>query len=223
MTEGIAGQADSNAANSTAIDQSAAVADALRLELLELRTSVSSTLASFQSTFTTEQSDRANAFRDQLDIVRKESDATRDSLSNDWQRDLATSAEMSARSKESAQATQREIDKIYDIASEKALIGDYSKRANADSDAANFWRWAAIALGGLAIGAALFFLFTHEGAKSTDWGLLVTKALVVLAVGGTAGYAVRHDGSSPSDRELGAFRIDRPILLEDAPATNWMV
>ena len=31
------------------------------------------------------------------------------------------------------------------------------------------------------------------------------------------------DGSSPSDRELGAFRIDRPILLEDAPATNWMV
>jgi sarcosine oxidase len=31
------------------------------------------------------------------------------------------------------------------------------------------------------------------------------------------------DGSSPSDRELGAFRIDRPILLESTPATNWMV
>lgn len=31
------------------------------------------------------------------------------------------------------------------------------------------------------------------------------------------------DGSSPSDAELGAFRIDRPILLEADPATSWMV
>jgi len=31
------------------------------------------------------------------------------------------------------------------------------------------------------------------------------------------------DGASPSDGELGAFRIDRPILLEDDPPTNWMV
>lgn len=31
------------------------------------------------------------------------------------------------------------------------------------------------------------------------------------------------DGSSPSDGELGAFAIDRPILLEEEPATTWMV
>lgn len=31
------------------------------------------------------------------------------------------------------------------------------------------------------------------------------------------------DGTSLSDGELGAFRIDRPILLEEAPATHWMV
>ncbi|MGK2852420.1 MAG: N-methyl-L-tryptophan oxidase [Candidatus Limnocylindrales bacterium] len=31
------------------------------------------------------------------------------------------------------------------------------------------------------------------------------------------------DGSSPSDTELGAFRIDRPILLEADPETSWMV
>jgi len=31
------------------------------------------------------------------------------------------------------------------------------------------------------------------------------------------------DGASPSDRELGAFRIDRPILLEDDPPTSWLV
>jgi len=31
------------------------------------------------------------------------------------------------------------------------------------------------------------------------------------------------DGDSPSDPELGRFRIDRPILLEGNPATSWMV
>ncbi|MBA2299774.1 MAG: N-methyl-L-tryptophan oxidase [Chloroflexi bacterium] len=31
------------------------------------------------------------------------------------------------------------------------------------------------------------------------------------------------DGASPCDAELGAFRIDRPILLEEDPPTNWMV
>jgi len=31
------------------------------------------------------------------------------------------------------------------------------------------------------------------------------------------------DGSSPSDGEIGAFRIDRPILLEASPSTSWMV
>jgi sarcosine oxidase len=31
------------------------------------------------------------------------------------------------------------------------------------------------------------------------------------------------DGPSASDGEIAAFRIDRPILLEEAPATSWMV
>ncbi len=31
------------------------------------------------------------------------------------------------------------------------------------------------------------------------------------------------DGSSPSDGELGAFRIDRSVLLETDPPTSWMV
>jgi sarcosine oxidase len=31
------------------------------------------------------------------------------------------------------------------------------------------------------------------------------------------------DGASPSNGELGAFRIDRPILLEDDPSTSWLV
>ena len=41
-------------------------------------------------------------------------------------------------------------------------------------------------------------------------------------IGRVAGRA-EHDGSTPSAAEIARFRIDRPILLEDDPATSWMV
>ncbi len=56
--------------------------------------------------------------------------------------------------------------------------------------------------------------------------------LVALGVGHGFKYAsvigrvlveLALDGASPSDGELGAFRIDRPILLERDPVTHWMV
>jgi sarcosine oxidase len=31
------------------------------------------------------------------------------------------------------------------------------------------------------------------------------------------------DGASPSDGELGGFRMDRPIMLEADPPTSWMI
>ena len=50
-------------------------------------------------------------------------------------------------------------------------------------------------------------------AHGFKYASVIGRVLVELAL----------DGASPSDRELGAFRIDRPILLEQAPATSWMV
>ena len=50
-------------------------------------------------------------------------------------------------------------------------------------------------------------------AHGFKYASVLGRILVELAV----------DGTSPSDRELGAFRIDRPILLERDPATSWMV
>ncbi len=56
--------------------------------------------------------------------------------------------------------------------------------------------------------------------------------LVALGVGHGFKYAsvigrvlveLALDGSSPSDGELGAFRIDRPILLEPTPKTSWLI
>ena len=50
-------------------------------------------------------------------------------------------------------------------------------------------------------------------AHGFKYGSVLGRILVELAL----------DGSSPSDGELNAFRIDRPIMLEPAPATSWMV
>ena len=57
---------------------------------------------------------------------------------------------------------------------------------------------------------------------------------VVLGLGAAHGFKyasvlgrvlveLARDGVSPSARELDGFRVDRPILLEAAPATSWMV
>lgn len=50
-------------------------------------------------------------------------------------------------------------------------------------------------------------------AHGFKYASVIGRVLVELAL----------DGASPSDRELSAFRIDRPILLEQAPAASWMV
>jgi sarcosine oxidase len=50
-------------------------------------------------------------------------------------------------------------------------------------------------------------------AHAFKFASVLGRILVELAI----------DGSSPSDGELGAFRIDRPILRATAPPTSWMV
>ncbi len=50
-------------------------------------------------------------------------------------------------------------------------------------------------------------------AHGFKYASVLGRVLVELAI----------DGTSPSDGELDAFRIDRPILLEEAPSTHWMV
>jgi sarcosine oxidase len=57
---------------------------------------------------------------------------------------------------------------------------------------------------------------------------------VVVALGAAHGFKfasvigrilaeLSTDGATPSASELGSFRIDRPILLEAAPSTSWMI
>lgn len=54
-------------------------------------------------------------------------------------------------------------------------------------------------------------------------GLGAAHAFKYASVLGRILVELALDGSSPSAAELEAFRIDRPILLEEAPATSWMV
>lgn len=192
IRQSIEQQIASSAANADAISQSSAAVVALRTELSDLQSSVLGTLGSFQSTFTSEQSDRANGFREQLDVLRKDFDVLRETLSNESQRNLISFLEDVNRAIEKAQLTQLEIDKIYDLTSDKALIGDYSIQANAERKAANLWRRTAVGLGGVAVIVAAIFIALHNRSQNTDWEFLLLKALVVGAIGGISTYAVRQ-------------------------------
>ena len=61
------------------------------------------------------------------------------------------------------------------------------------------------------------------GAPGVVVGLGAGHGFKFASVLGRVLVELALDGASPSDGELGAFRIDRPILLEDDPATSWLV
>jgi hypothetical protein len=119
-----------------------------------------------------------------------------------------------------AEEVLADLDRIYEIAGEKALVSDYSKRANADRTAADFWRWAAVGFGLLAVVVTIIFLVSHDSPEGgTDWGLLLTKALAVAAIGGIAAYAVRQSSEhrdAQRDNEHMALQLAtvRPYLKD---------
>lgn len=61
------------------------------------------------------------------------------------------------------------------------------------------------------------------GAPGVIVGLGAGHGFKFASVLGRVLVELALDGASPSDGELGAFRIDRPILLERDPATSWLV
>jgi sarcosine oxidase len=61
------------------------------------------------------------------------------------------------------------------------------------------------------------------GAPGVTVGLGAGHGFKFASVLGRVLVELALDDASPSDGELGAFRIDRPILLERDPATSWLV
>jgi sarcosine oxidase len=61
------------------------------------------------------------------------------------------------------------------------------------------------------------------GAPGVIVGLGAGHGFKFASVLGRVLVELALDGASPSDGELGAFRIDRPILLERDPVTSWLV
>jgi len=61
------------------------------------------------------------------------------------------------------------------------------------------------------------------GAPGVIVGLGAGHGFKFASVLGRVLVELALDGASPSDGELDAFRIDRPILLERDPVTSWLV
>jgi sarcosine oxidase len=68
-----------------------------------------------------------------------------------------------------------------------------------------------------------FVIDRIPGAPGVIVGLGAGHGFKFASVLGRVLVELAFDGASPSDGELGAFRIDRPILLERDPATSWLV
>jgi sarcosine oxidase len=68
------------------------------------------------------------------------------------------------------------------------------------------------------------FVVDHvPGAPGVIVGLGAGHGFKFASVLGRVLVELALDGASPSDGELGGFRIDRPILLERDPLTSWLV
>lgn len=192
LTQRVSDLGARNDQNAAKIDELASQSAAVAAELNEHRASFNSLTTSFQSSFTTEQVERSRTFRAELDSAVAETKAAQTDLVERGDADIAAFKKRSEEQLAGARSIMDEIDRIYEIAGEKALISDYSKRATADSTAADMWRRATVGLGLLAVGVAVLFLFTHDESGDTDWGLIVSKVLTVLAMGGVSAYALNQ-------------------------------
>lgn len=160
--------------------------------MAELIASSNSTLGSFQTAYTTEQQERAAHYRGLVEAFETSADVKLGQVDERLAEKLTSFSEEGDQLLTHANQQNGEIDTLVGLVSEKALIGDYSLRAGADSTAADFWRWAAVVLGIAAAVVGVVLLATHHTSGSTDWEAVTLKALVVVAISGIAAYAVRQ-------------------------------
>ena len=108
---------------------------------------------------------------------------------------------------------------IVGIVSDTALIGEASKRANADRWASRVWSVIAVLLGISAVLYAVLAADAHDPTADQDWSGIALHALIVLSIGGVATFAARQASehrSAQRDHEHMAIRLAaiKPFLRD---------
>lgn len=204
------------AANADFLKIEAQVTD-LNTGLVTIRTASASVSTEQQTAFTKAEADRSTKFNELLTSQQKELGTALATL----EEQTTASAEeilikVSAEETKAGEARKR-VEEIEGMIGEKALIGDYSKNAATERKTADYWRYGAV----VSILAAIVIAsrFAINVSSETTWQFVVAKTLIVLSLGGLAGYAGRQSSehrTAQRNAERMALQLKaiKPYLLD---------
>lgn len=165
--------------------------DQLRAEVDALRQTSTTLTTQWQTSYTDEQSSRAEQFRALLEEQRVQGVAIVANLEGTTKASVSAADTSVNEALATIQERQAQAEAIVGIISDEALIGEPSKRAALDQRSAFRWSIGAVALGISAVVLAVVALMVHTRTDD-DWVGFALKTLAVVAIGGVSTYAARQ-------------------------------
>lgn len=197
--------------------------DNLDAGLKEIRAASTQVSTEQQTAFTKAEADRSTAFNKLVIDKQKELSDSVEQMSANTESALTQVRKKVQADEKAAEEAKTRIEEILGIVGEDALISDYAQTKRDERRAADLWRWITIGALLTAVILAICFAFTVDA--STAWQKIVTKAFIVLSLGGIAGYAGKQSGehrSAQRDAESMALQLKalKPYLYDLDDATK---
>lgn len=197
--------------------------DDLDTDLKEIKVASTQVSTEQQTAFTKAEADRSAAFNKLVVDKQKELNESVEQMSASTESALTQVRKKVQADEKAAEEAKIRIEEILGIVGEDALISDYAQTKQDEQKAADLWRW--ITIGALAAAVILAICFAFTVDASTAWQKIVTKAFIVLSLGGIAGYAGKQSGehrSAQREAESMALQLKalKPYLYDLDNATK---
>jgi len=158
-----------------------------------------------QNAFDEAQTSRTTAHDAQLRSQRQEADQSMRAVEAELVTVRAAEAVKMQEAVAAANDSNTQIDEILGLVAEKGLVGQYAETADRERKLAKWWRIAAAAVAGGAIGVAIWSVAAHE--EGGGWQTLVPKLTLTAVIGGVATYLGRvandHRQAEKQARQVG--------------------
>jgi hypothetical protein len=170
--------------------------DELDSDLKDIKTASAQVATEQQTAFTKAEADRSAVFNQLINNKQKELSDSIEKMSSNAKSTLSQVRINVQADEKAAEDAKTRIEEILGIVGEDALISDYAQTKREEQKAADLWRWITIGSLVIAVALAIWFAFTVDA--TTAWQKIVTKAFIVLSLGGIAGYAGKQSGEHRS-------------------------